>query len=861
MATTSSSDSSSQVTSATALAALQTFYKNFVSNNQQVIGTDVTSTNTSSTNLTSTLQTVRTNNINAINTLLTSLMGSEAAQAATQSALTTSSTVNPVLPTYNTRVPYTEIYLNGAKAVPLIPQANVSGVDISPDNYFNSLQIEVLFEDLELSMPMGGVNNTITGTLKLFSRTPIELLAFITDGLNDQSSDISDTTPGLPVCEIKVGWNIADGTTTGTQIRSPMMSFLVTNIQMTDPGKTMGSEFTLTLQDAGSACLQNSSATLGILSDYPQEQLRLLIEKVIGLRLFTLDDLLQLGSNSSNTSSGISTSSSTSSQYYNETFFVNPQSAPLRINSNNLENAINELLEYIYCRWYPVNNANLNTAISDASSAAANITALRQQFKNDSSIQKISDITQLNSNAVKLANCCILIWVPYFPANIYTSSNNAYLQSSDLTDTGAFVMLPKYTEDISIMAANLPVIYGPGGSSIPYFYGGGENVFQRLAQINNSYGASGISNTVGEVLDLTLNFNDYIAVMKNNYDEEVFARQDGVPINATNGTVKLSLNKVSSSSQSALTTATIIKKLQGLGINTANVTPEQALEIWRTSLMKKFKVIKGRFKKGLADRKLYAGDSDAILTAGVGANKSYFNANNIYKFSYDKLSERLGTFLQYPLTIGMTVLGDPYLLRQGIGVFEIINYYPTSDGVSFKFNPMVSGVYFPQTVIHRISLGDYTTEIRAVKVPNDVSNTATQSYSSILTSSSSTTTSDNYTSLIDDIMTVNLESLSSQGNSKLTVPATNTSSYSSTTQSQAQVLTSTLLTGSLKTQMDAAFAEFASLNSAVQNPTTSSNTTTTSTNGTTTTTTTAGASVTTTTTTSNGTTINTGTSS
>jgi hypothetical protein len=174
---------------------------------------------------------------------------------------------------------------------------------------------------------------------------------------------------------------------------------------------------------------------------------------------------------------------------------------------------------------------------------------------------------------------------------------------------------------------------------------------------------------------------------------------------------------------------------------------------------------------------------------------------------------------------------------------------------------MVSGVYFPQTVIHRISLGDYTTEIRAVKVPNDVSNTATQSYSSILTSSSSTTTSDNYTSLIDDIMTVNLESLSSQGNSKLTVPATNTSSYSFTTQSQAQVLTSTLLTGSLKTQMDAAFAEFASLNSAVQNPTTSSNTTTTSTNGTTTTTTTAGASVTTTTTTSNGTTINTGTSS
>ena len=856
MSATSSTDLSSQTSTTKAIAALKTFYANFTSNNQQVIGTDVTSTNSSSS-LTSTLQTVRSNNIIAVNNLLTALMGTDAMQAATQTVLTTSNT-NAVMPTYNTRVPYTEIYLNGAKAVPIIPQTFSSGSDISPENYFNALQIEVLFQDLELTMPMGGVNNTITGTLKLFSRTPVELLAFITDGLNDQSSEASDTTPGLPVCEIKLGWNIADGTANGTQIRSPKLSFIVTNVQMSVPGKTMGSEFTLTLQDAGSACLQNSSANLGILSDYPQQQLRILIEKCLGLRLFTLDDLLQLGSNSAN---GISTPSS-SSQYTNETFFVNPQSAPLRINSNNLENTINELLEYIYCRWYPVNNANLSTAISDASSAASNITALRQQFKSDSAIQKASDINQLNSNAVKLANCCILIWVPYFPANIYTTSNTTYLKTSDLTETGAFVLLPKYSEDISIEAANLPVIYGPGGSSIPYFYGGGENVFQRLAQINNSYSSNGFSNTVGEVLDLTLNFNDYVAVMKNNYDEEVFSRQDGIPINATNGTVKLSLNKTSKSSQEALTTATIMKKLQGLGINTANITPQQALDIWRTSLMKKFQVTKGRFKRGLAERKLFAGDHDSILKSGIGANKSYFNSNNIYKFSYDKLSERLGTFLQYPLTIGMTVLGDPYLLRQGIGVFEVINYYPTADGVSFKFNPMVSGVYFPQTVVHRVSLGDYTTEIRAVKVPNNVANTATQSYSSVLTASSSTASSDNYTTLINDIMTVNLENLNIPGNSKLTMPITNTisSSYSSSTKSQAQILTSNLLTGSLKTQMDAAFAEFAALNSAVQNPTTSSNTTTTSSNGTTTTTSVSGATVSTTTTV-NGTTTTTGTSS
>ncbi len=811
--------------SSNAISALQNFYTTFSSANQALLNKDVTTLSASE------IKPIAQKNIQAVNDLLTSLMGKDAEREAAQQFLTTpasnpaSNTATKIsrtgstatsLASYNTRVPYTEIRINGVKISPVIPNSYKTGEAPNLNNFLNVSGIECLFEDLELSMPLGGVNGTIRGTLKLYSRTPIELLAFITEGLNEQTANLIDDESGLPVCDVIVGWNIADGTPNGQTIRSPKLQFLVMNVQMTDPGRTMGSEFTLTLQDAGSASLGNTSANLGILPDYPQKQLRLLIEKCLGLRLFTLDDLLQLGSNNPNISSTSNT------QYQNETFFVNPKATYLRLNSNILGNVINELCESIACRWYPVSNTNLETATTQAASAENAIESLRNQFQSASGGELDTLQKAFDDQTIKVANCSILLWIPYFPAGIHTTSNLEYLQLSDFTTTGAFLLLPKYIEDISINQANLPVIYGPGSSGIPYFYGGGQNVYQRLTQLNNSYGANGFANLVGEVQDLTLNFSSLVAVMKGTYDEEVFWRESGATLNPS-AISKLSRDRTKSKVSDSVSRSAALQRAFTKANLPAGTTPEQALELFKQRMTSSFTATSGRFKRSTSQRKIFSGDSVSTLLNSSGTNRSYTNSSSMSTFSFGKLQERLGTFLQFPLTIGMRVMGDPFLFRQGIGVFEIINYYPTIDGQSFVFNPLVSGVYMPTTITHRISMGDYTTEIQAVKVPNNVANTATQTYSSILNNKVPEGLESDYNTILNDIMQVNLETLTVPGDmnlSKVNIPARNSTSYVAkiSDKNQTQVLTSTILGNGLTAQMNAAFAQFQAINAAVQNP-------------------------------------------
>jgi hypothetical protein len=157
----------------------------------------------------------------------------------------------------------------------------------------------------------------------------------------------------------------------------------------------------------------------------------------------------------------------------------------------------------------------------------------------------------------------------------------------------------------------------------------------------------------------------------------------------------------------------------------------------------------------------------------------------------------------------MTVLGDPYLLRQGIGCFELINYYPTADGETLKYNPIVSGVYFPQQIVHRISVGDYTTEISAMRIPTSVDNTATQTYMNVVSNAvNSGNTQNDFTIQLDQLMQVNLETLTSDKASKAS------SNFTQTT-----VLTNVLLQGNLKSTMDQAFADFTAINTASGNST------------------------------------------
>ena len=315
--------------------------------------------------------------------------------------------------------------------------------------------------------------------------------------------------------------------------------------------------------------------------------------------------------------------------------------------------------------------------------------------------------------------------------------------------------------------------------------------------------------------------------MKNDYDEEVVMRENGKFLYKNNMS-KLHYNKSSKTSKQAVLQNSVKQQLQGKyrGANGDILTPEQVLEQWKNTEAKKFKVTRGKFKHSIGMRKLMAGDSEKTL-AGPAKDRTYANADKMKNYALSKLQNRIGAFLTYPLTIGMTVMGDPYLLRQGIGCFEIINYYPTLDGQSFKFNPIVSGVYVPQTIIHRISLGDYVTEIRGLKVPNSVDNTMTKAYSYILsnasgaTGSSTSTTNNisnidstlvNYNTIVKDIMQVNLENLTSPTTNFSTNKATTVVSLPMYKNNQTDILTGTILTGNLKAQLQATLDEFTALN-------------------------------------------------
>jgi hypothetical protein len=760
--------------------ALANFYANFQKNN---------------TAFALSKQQKRTNNVNALNALLDNLMTSSEEREKVKNLLSTRNensnygdkdSLFPALPSYNTRSPYMEIWING---ILIIPNTNIddsaflgnsatvsttstgaqitaSANNIRPGTEeFTNFDIigqtghsglDVNFDALKLDMPMGGVSSTISGTLTLYSRTPIEFLTFL-------STNDSEDTAGLSQCRIRFGWNVARTDGKAEKLLTPYMTFLIMNVGMSDPGKTMGSEFTLTLQDAGSAVLQNSSADVGLQENWPQVQLRLILEKFLGLRLFTLDDLLLLGENEENKRnfnlSSLTSNYTSKDQVLNEiskltnqtrpdgsviltnaealdlqtgflkafdsqkeagasdkdaitkalisdkTFFVTNPTPALRVNSNTFENTINSLLNKIVCRWYPVDNKNLDKEVTEASKAEEEIRGLKAKFDSDGQLST-EELAKFAEEKEKVASTCILIYIPHFPAGLYTSSNMLF--GADIAqEEGAFLLLPKITTDYSLNAVNLPLIYGPGGSSLPYFYGGAQNVFARVS--DTLLGSpKHFSNRVGEILDLTANFSNLIALMKDRYTEEMTYRETGKFL-GIHQTVK------ESKEQKRLANVKLKEKLQAeLKAKTNGKDPSEFLKDWESKNLPKFKAIRGRFKQSIAPRYL-VNSVEYSNTAKNSPAKTV--AGNI-------LRHRIATFLNYPFSIGMSILGDPYLIRQGIGGFEVINYYPSLDGTTFKYNAMLSGLYLPQKISHNISLGEYTTEIQAVRVPDTSADSA-----------------------------------------------------------------------------------------------------------------------------------------
>lgn len=747
--------------------ALKKFYSEFKKNNALSLGRGVTAKR----------------NIDSVNKLLDSLLGSadeservrNMSKAKSVDNLTTETNNKPALPSYNVRAPYVEVYINDVMVIPSTDpnkfvdsrydnivstsgggaDANFTNADYKAANIFSDKSfakavagLDVLFQSVNLSMPFGGVAPTISGTLTLFSRTPIEFLSF----LFDAGSDNPDGA-GLPICQLRFGWNLSRADGKVEKILTPMLSFLIVNTQMADPGKSVGSEFTLTLQDSGSAVLQNSSADIGLLEDYPQEQLRVILEKFLGFRLFTLDDLLFLDEPEANqkilgttvpqklnyktkkevneyydklvtegtiTAEQAKTAKEEFSQSYasaeaagkkgetdivgevinsRRTFFSTDKTAAVRANSNTFEHVINSLVEKIYCRWYPVTNSELS---KERQSSATAVDSIRQLQKQLADTQDVKVKEKLVKEVEKVATACILIYVPHFPRSLKTTSNDHFGEFPN--EDGAFLLLPKVSSNYDLDALSLPLIYGPGGSAMPYLYGAAQNLFSRLSESDEG-STKGLSYRVGEVLDANVNYNNLVAVMKNTYTEEMAYAETGKHIN--NG-YNVHLEKTNRQAEEEKLNK--IKKDKFLG------SADAFLAAWKTESNPRFTLVRSRLKGTLAPRGLVKNVGFVTTANTSGA----FSARKVAELT---LKHRLGTFLNYPVSLGMSILGDPYLIRQGVGAFELLNYFPTADGKSIRFNPLLSGVYVPLKITHHLSMGDYTTSIEAIKVPDRVRDT------------------------------------------------------------------------------------------------------------------------------------------
>jgi hypothetical protein len=269
------------------------------SQDDSVLITDLVRTLTKTTTLTDPTE-KRSNTLEAVTKLLRDLLDPTAAKLLKAAVSGNSESIgvggvgksgkgnNYYLPDFNLRTPVMEISLNGQEIYPRKKDLDTGKM----------VEARLNFEDFKISFPMGGVEKSITGTLQLFAKDPKEILLPLDtwnkqNGVNVES--FSDGG-GLPIVTIRFGWAFSDSTVTQkiSKALSPKLTFIATNIQMTDPG-TAGTTFTLTLQEIGNMILEHSTDDVLIMSDYPQQQLRLILEGLLHVRLFTLDDLLYLG--------------------------------------------------------------------------------------------------------------------------------------------------------------------------------------------------------------------------------------------------------------------------------------------------------------------------------------------------------------------------------------------------------------------------------------------------------------------------------------------------------------------------------------------------------------------------------------
>jgi hypothetical protein len=635
------------------------------------------------------------NTKNAINAILTAACldpSTVATLTAQASSNTANKNANPALPTYNIRTPVVEMSINHFQ---IVPTDSIMATESSNG------QDRVHFQNLSVSFPLGGVDCTVRGNVKLWARDPSSIITALTETQYNK-----DTNDGLPLLTIRWGWNFA--TATGVngikQAMTPNINFIITNIQMTNPD-IGGTEFEFQIQDIGNTVLNYTCPNFALSSDYPQQQIRTLIEGCCGFRLFTLDDLLNL----KNIATDGTTLGNTSDSL---TFFVNEQVGPFRTHGDNYLVIANRLATQCKCKWYATPNNKVVEAATKSSEsyssllqAQADLQALKSQTAQTSTqaatldTQITSLVSKIDDYFSNLSFGCKLYWIDSVPSDWVTTSGTTYI-SYDNKETGAFFLLPDLSDTTADSLGYMDLNYGPGASSFPYLHGSAQNVF------NASIGAANIpSQTFGDVMGINVQYSPLMTMLASSISANATHWTDSDYM-ATSQNSNVPLTIISNPNLSKAQKDTIAAK--GKSVSAQGTSEKDSIHIAIKQLTSRQTTLR---MEGFLNGSHTIGDAETT----PGASKQYYNTTTNDVYASMKLRSRVNQFLKWPIRATIKVLGDPSLIRLNQGGFELISYFPSSDGKSQMLNTLLSGIYTALQVTHTVSGSDYSTTLSGLK--------------------------------------------------------------------------------------------------------------------------------------------------
>lgn len=602
--------------------------------------------------------------------------------------------VNPAEPTWNVRAPWISFGINGISVFPqsetgdniTTATANSTGVEISAGN----TQDRLYFTSFDITYNLGGMAGTNTeGTLKFYAKDP----AFILGALDNVSYN-KDSESGYPTVTLAWGWQVATASGTKT-LQTPPLTFMVSDIKIDTPG-SVGMEFTLKLVDIGSSVTRNTHLQLILTPDYPQQQIRSVIEGLLGFRLFTLDDLLTLEDRMSGKKDSHDDTA--------KTYFVNDRSRAIPMNGNNVALVMDTIASGCICRWVPSTNKELPDAIKNLSESVKTYDQLVSEL---SVLQLSTTATQadvdkkqeeVDKQLALLGLSCRLYWIENVPADWKTSSGDEFIK--EFNQSGAFFLLPDLY-DVVDGGNSLEVTYGPGASNFPYLHGSAMNVFNR--SISTMPGEH--SQTFGDVLSMNVQYSNLVELMASSLDEvAMFSGDSNYMATSGRGYSDPKTVKIQQAPQRTFLSRDAVRQ-----------RVESSIAAVKSGESGHKKDIRSTFRFQNPTGVMRHEIVDETDTNNPGM-KQYYNTMEGPVYMKMKLRSRVNRWLQRPLRASIQVFGDPTLIRLQPGAFELLSYYPTENGEKHVMNMLASGVYFVERLQHSVSAGNYVTTLHGAKL-------------------------------------------------------------------------------------------------------------------------------------------------